>query len=123
MQKKILFNGVEIAQPIEYKPNLATTSTEDSDRDQSLVMNNTPIGTVVSYSLRWEDLTAEEVSQILSQVLNKSSFSVHYFDIISGQWKTDEFYASNFSASAFSLKEGEEGYDELSFNIVGKNAR
>lgn len=123
MQKKILFNGVEIAQPIEYKPNLATTSTEDSDRDQSLVMNNTPIGTVVSYSLKWEDLTAEEVSQILSQVLNKSSFSVHYFDIISGQWKTDEFYANNFSASAFSLKEGEEGYDELSFNIVGKNAR
>lgn len=123
MQKKIMFNGVEVVQPTEYKPNLATTSTEDSDRDQSLVMHNTPIGTVVSYSLRWEDITAEEASQILAQVLNQSSFSVHYFDIIVGSWNTAEFYASNFSASALTLEEGEERFDDLSFNIVAINPR
>lgn len=122
-QQKIKISGIEIAQPNEYKPNLATTSTSDSDRDQTLVMHNTPIGTVESYSLKWSNIKADKVAQILSLVLNKPSFEVHYFDVISGTWKKGMFYASNFSSSAVTLEEGEEWYDDLSFNIVGINPR
>lgn len=125
MQDYIMINGIRIKQPDEdgYTAELATTSTDDSDRDMSLVMHNTPIGTVVGYNLKWTDLTPDEAAQILQQVMNKSSFTVHYMDIITGQWKDGEFYASNFNAPAGSLKTGEECWDELSFNIRGIHPR
>lgn len=48
MQDCIKFNGIKIAQPDEdgYSAIFATTSTDDSDRDMTLEMHNTPIGTV-----------------------------------------------------------------------------
>lgn len=121
MQEKIKINGIEIQQPTYdgYAAVLSTTSTDDSDRDMSLDMHNTPIGTVVGYNLKWEDISAEEVAKILQQVLNKSSFTVHYFDIVTATWKDGEFYASNFNAPSRSLEEGAEKWDELSFNIIG----
>lgn len=125
MQDYLKFNGVTVKVPDEdgYSANLATTSTEDSNRDMSLVMHNTPIGTVESYSLKWSELTPSEASAILQQVLNKPSFTVHYFDILTGSWRNGEFYASNFNAPARILVDGEEYWDELSFNIIGVNPR
>ena len=125
MQDYLTFNGVVVKVPDDdgYSANLATTSTEDSNRDMSLVMHNTPIGTVESYSLKWSELTPFEASAILQQVLNKPSFTVHYFDILTGTWRDGEFYASNFNAPARILLDGEEHWDELSFNIIGVNPR
>lgn len=123
MQNKLKFNGRVVVQPDDYHPNLATTSTEDSERDMGMDMHNTPIGTVESYSLRWSWLTTKELSDILSEVLNKESFTVHYLDVITGKWEDREFYASNYSISAKSLKDGEECWEELSFNIIGKKGR
>jgi len=125
MQEYIMINGIKIKQPDEdgYVASLATTSTEDSDRDMNLTMHNTPIGTVEGYDLKWTDLSLTEAAEILQQVVNKSSFTVHYMDILTGTWKDGEFYASNFNAPAGILKNGEECWDELSFNIRGINAR
>lgn len=123
MQDKLKFNGKTVAQPDDYSPNLATTSTDDSERDMFLTMHNTPIGTVESYSLKWTWLTPKQMSEILTEVLNKKSFTAHYFDIITGKWRDGEFYASNFSAPAMSLKDGEEMWDELSFNMIGIRGR
>lgn len=125
MQNYLSFNGVVVKQPDEggYSAVLATTSTDDSDRDMSLVMHNTPIGTVEGYDLKWRWLTASEASQILRQVLNKPSFTAHYFDIITGTWRDAEFYASNYNSPAKSLIDGEEYWDELSFNIRSINPR
>lgn len=124
MQDRLTINGIDIQQPSYdgYAAVLATTSTDDSDRDMSLTMHNTPIGTVAGYNLKWENISAEEVAKILGQVLNKSSFTVHYFDITTATWKDGEFYASNFNAPSRSLEDGEEKWDELSFNIRGVNA-
>lgn len=122
MQNYITFNGVRVAQPDEengYSAVLATTSTDDSDRDMSLVMHNTPIGTVIGYDLKWTWITAAEAAEILQQVVNKSQFTMHYFDIYDAQWKDGLFYASNFNSPAFSLREGEEYWSELSFNVRG----
>ncbi len=48
MQDCIKFNGIKIAQLDEggYSAILATTLTNDSDRDMTLEMHNTTIGTV-----------------------------------------------------------------------------
>ena len=123
MQDYIMFNGVVIKQPDGdgYSANLATTSTDDSDRDMALGMHNTPIGTIAGYSLKWSYLTAAEMSQILKQVVNKGRFTAHYFDVLLGKWTDGEFYATNYNAPALCLEEGFEMWDELSFNIVGVN--
>lgn len=125
MQDYIKINGITILQPDEdgYTANLSTTSTEDSDRDMSLVMHNTPIGTVESYSLKWTDIKAADMALILSQVLNKPSFTMHYFDILTGGWRDGTFYATTFNSPCKTIEDGVEAWDELSFNAIGVNPR
>lgn len=125
MQDYIKINGITIVQPDEdgYSVNLSTTSTEDSDRDMSLVMHNTPIATVVSYSLKWTDIKATDAAQILSQIINKPSFSFHYFDILTASWRDGEFYATTFNSPCKTIEDGVEAWDELSFNVIGVNPR
>lgn len=119
MQEFLKFNGVKVKQPDKYSAVLSTTSTSDSDRDMSLVMHNTPIGTIVGYDLEWSYLTAQEAAEILSHVVNRPSFNVHYFDILSASWKDADFYASDFNSPAKILEDGEELWEALSFNIRG----
>lgn len=125
MQNYIKINGITIVQPDEdgYSVELSTTSTEDSDRDMSLVMHNTPIATVVSYSLKWTDIKATDAAQILSQIINKPSFSFHYFDILTASWRDGEFYATTFNSPCKTIEDGVEAWDELSFNVIGVNPR
>lgn len=125
LQDCLKINGIKVAQPDEdgYSAVLATTSTEDSDRDMTLEMHNTPIGTVEGYDLKWRNLSPQEAAVILQQVLNKSKFTVHYFDILTGKWRDGEFYASNFNAPCKTLEDDEECWDELSFNIRGIHPR
>lgn len=125
MQDYIKINGIMIVQPDEdgYSVELSTTSTEDSDRDMSLVMHNTPIATVVSYSLKWTDIKAADAAQILSQIINKPSFSFHYFDILTASWRDGEFYATTFNSPCKTIEDGVEAWDELSFNVIGVNPR
>ena len=125
MQDYIKINGITIVQPDEdgYSVELSTTSTEDSDRDMSLVMHNTPIATVVSYSLKWTDIKATDAAQILNQIINKPSFSFHYFDILTASWRDGEFYATTFNSPCKTIEDGVEAWDELSFNVIGVNPR
>lgn len=121
MQDVIKLNDIVIEQPNEYGISLATTSTEDSDRTQDLIMHNTPMGTICSYSLKWEYIKVSKASEILRQVINKPSFKAHYFDMYYGVWKDAYFYASNFEITPLTLEYGYEMVDEMSFNIVGIN--
>ena len=77
-QQYLLINDIKVKVLSDdgYTMQLATTHTEDSGRNQYLKATVTPIGSVASYGLKWTDLTAEEMSQILKQVLNKPQFKV-----------------------------------------------
>lgn len=110
MQDCIKINGITVVQPDDdgYSANLATTSTDDSDRDQSLVMHNTPIGTVQGYELKWSYIKARDAATILREIINRSSFTLHYFDILTASWRDGEFYASNFNAPCKTLEGGVE---------------
>lgn len=118
MQEEFKIDGITIAAPSTYKPVFATTSTDDSGRDQNLVMHNTPIGTIAGYDLTWELLTWSEISTILNAMLNKSSFSFHHKDpTIPGTWVDRTFYASNFNMAAQTLEDEEEMWEDLSINV------
>lgn len=119
MQERIKFNGIDIVQPDKdgYSAIIATTSTEDSDRDLSGKMHNTPLFSVTGYNLKWDEIAASKAAVILQQFVGKRSCKVHYFDIMTGTWKDGQFYASNFSAPSKTLKDGEECWKGLSFDI------
>nr|DAF59618.1 MAG TPA: hypothetical protein [Siphoviridae sp. ctmIh35] len=123
MQDFFRFNNIAVVQPTSYSAQLATTSTEDSDRDQMLVMHNTPIATIESYEMGWKYIGVSDASTILKQVINKSSFLLHYFDLKEGRWRDGYFYASNFNSPCLTLEDDIECWDELSFNVIGKDPR
>lgn len=120
-QEQLKFNGIVMPWPDEdgYTVDISTTSTDDSDRTQDLVMHNTPIGSVGSYGLKWSDLTKEEVASILNQVLDRPSFLAHYFDVKTAAWKDAYFYATTFHITPIDLSDKNERIEELSFNIIG----
>lgn len=113
-------DGVGIKAPTSYKPVFATTSTEDSDRTQDLIMHNTPMGTIAGYDMQWDQLTTEEAQTILKGMMNKSSFSFYHHDVLTG-WVSKDFYASNFSVQAVRLKDGQELWTGLAINIRAIN--
>lgn len=121
MADLFMIEDVEIEQPTTYGVTFSTTSTDDSDRTQDLVMHNTPIGTIGSYEMGWEYLKTSAASKILQLVLNKPQFKVHYYDLYADVWKNAYFYASNFEMTPLSLEDGYKYIDSLSFNIVGVN--
>ena len=104
--QQFTIDGTVIKAPDSYKPVFATTSTEDSDRTQDLIMHNTPMGTIAGYDMTWSHLSSAEISNILTLMMNKSKFSFHHRDprVASG-WSTADFYASNFSMQAQRLGE------------------
>lgn len=111
-------DGVQIATPTQYKPIFATTSTDDSDRTQDLVMHNTPIGTVAGYDLVWKSLRNNEISTILNGMMDKSKFSFHHKSPLSPNgWMDADFYATNFNMGAQRLQDGEELWTDLSISV------
>ncbi len=121
MDRPFEFNGIAVKTPDTFKPNFATTSTEDSDRTQDLVMHNTPMGTISSYSFEWRYIEPEEASKIINQIMNKNQYSLRYLSPNSGAWETDVFYTSNYNLGTLRTANGHFVWESLSFNAVGIN--
>ena len=119
MGDKFSIDGVEIKSPEVYKPVFSTTSTEDSDRTQDLIMHNTPMGTIAGYDMTWKQLTSQEIATILNAMMNKPSFSFHHRDPRDESgWADADFYASNFNMGAQRLGERTgELWSDLSINV------
>ena len=106
MPETFKIDGTTIKSPDVYKPVFATTSTEDSDRTQDLIMHNTPMGTIAGYDMTWNNLSSQEISTILMSMMNKSKFSFRHRDPRNASgWSTADFYASNFNMQAQRLGE------------------
>lgn len=118
MQEYFKVDGVTIPAPNTYKPVFATTSTDDSDRDQSLTMHNTPMGTIAGYDMEWGSLTWNEIATVLNSMLNKAQFSFHHADpTIPNRWVDRDFYASNYNMASQTLEDGIEKWEGLSINV------
>lgn len=118
MSRPFKFNDIPVKTPDAFKPNFATTSTEDSDRTQDLVMHNTPMGTISSYSLEWKYIEIEEAALILNQIINKSQYSLRYINPLTASWTTGMFYTSNYTLGTFGKTNGHNTWESLSFNAV-----
>lgn len=111
-------DGVAIAAPSGYKPVFSTTSTKSSKRDQNLKMHNSPMGTIGGYDLTWDEMTWDEIAEILNNMMDKSEFIFHHKDpTIPGKWVDKSFYASNFNMEAQTLEDSGEKWTNLTINI------
>lgn len=118
MERPFQFNGVPVKTPDTFQPNFATTSTDDSDRTQDLVMHNTPIGTISSYSFEWKDIDPQETALILSQVMNRSEYTLRYLNPLTAKWGTGSFYTANYTLGTLKQVNGKDAWESLSFNAV-----
>lgn len=112
------FNGIPVKTPTSFKPSLATTSTDDSDRTQDLVMHNTPMGTIESYSFEWKNISPADAAVIVHQIKNRGEYTLRYLSASAGQWRTNRFYTSNYSFGTLKIVNGIEVWESLSFNAV-----
>lgn len=118
MSRPFEFNGISAKTPDTFKPNFATTSTEDSDRTQDLVMHNTPMGTISSYSFEWRYIEPEEAALILSQIMNRSEYSLRYLNPLTARWEVGMFYTANYTFGTLKQVNGRDTWESLSFNAV-----
>lgn len=122
-QNHLRFGTYEAPDPDEdgYQLEFATTSTESSGRTQRGNMINAPMFTVEAYNLKWTDLSAVIVKNILAQIMGKSSFNFYHYNVYKAQWEWGEFYVSNISSPFYRLNENKEKVNELSFQVTGIN--
>lgn len=120
--RKFLVDGEPIKTPTVYKPVFATTSSEDTERTQDMILHNTVLGTVEGYDMTWNCLNSEDVAVILNSMMNKASFSFyHRCPLDVSGWRVGEFYAANYSLGAQRLQEDQELWSDLTINVRSIN--
>lgn len=102
-----------------YQIQFATTSTSTSGRTMRGNMNNVVLFTVESYTLKWTNIKASDVSKILKEVMNKSGFNFYHYNLYKNRWETGVFYVANITSPVISLKSGEEKVKQLQFQVTG----
>lgn len=122
-QQHLKFGAYQAPDPDEdgYQVQFAVTSTSDSGRTMRGNMKNVPLFTVEAYNLKWTNLSAIVVSQILAQIIGKSEFDFYHYNVYKAQWETGKFYVANIDSPVYRLTEGEEKVDELSFQVTNIN--
>lgn len=123
MEKPFEFNGIKVKTPNTFKPQLATTSTEDSDRVQKkLTMHNTPIGTIESYSFEWKNIEPKEAAKIVKQIKDQAKYRLRYLSASTGEWEVNEFYTTNYDFGTLKMANGKFVWESLSFNSISITA-
>lgn len=112
-------DDIKILTPYTFTPSAATTSTDDSDRTQDLVMHNSPMGTIESYNIGFEYIPVKEAAAIYQRIKNRSQYKLRYMNVGTGEWATGEFYTSNYSFGSLTVSNGEFVWASMSFNAVG----
>ena len=118
MDKPFEFNGIPVKTPNTFSPNMYTTSTDDSNRTQDLVMHNTPMGTIESYSIEWKNIEPEEAAKIIGQIKNRSEYSLRHLNFETGRWEVRQFYTTTYSGGTLKKVNGKDAWESLSFNAI-----
>lgn len=121
MEKPFKIDDVAIITPDSFKPSAATTSTEDSDRTQDLVMHNTPMGTIESYNVEYKEISTKEAAVIYNKIKNRRQYKLRYMSVSTGEWQTGYFYTSNYTFGTLAKINGKDAWESFSFNAVAVN--
>lgn len=120
MQNYIRLGEYTPPTPTELTASFATTSTQDSGRVMRGTMRNSPMFTVEAFTVKWERLTAADMSAILQKVIGKSSFMLYYFSPYYNSWQYKPFFVANVNnVEITSIRENNVKFNGLSFQMTG----
>lgn len=113
-------NGATVKCPSKYQYDLQDVSASDAGRTEAVTMDKKRIGQCVKIELSWSYLTTAEASVIL-RAFNPEYINVRYIDLLSGTYRTSEFYVGDRSAPMYNSELGL--WENLSFNIIERTGR
>lgn len=117
-QEYYKMNGKKIVQPDSGLGfNWETAYTEDSGRSQNGTATVKPLFTVEQYEYHVSNPTFEQVAQILQIIALGKKFTFHYLSPYTGKWQDGTFYVGQGGISIGSIKQNEERYSDLAFNL------
>ena len=122
-QKHLKFDGYEAPDVDEdgYQVDEAVTSESNRSRTMKGYMKGGVLFTVDAYNLKWSNIPAKDVAEIKKRILGKREFQFYHFNAYTAQWEEAPFMANNVSGSFYSLIDGKEMADKLSFQVTGIN--
>lgn len=113
-------NGATIKCPSKYQYELQDVSASDAGRTEAVTMDKKRIGQCVKVELSWAYLTTAEASAIL-RAFNPEYITVRYLDLLSGAYRTSEFYVGDRTAPMYNAEMGL--WENVSFNIIERTGR
>ena len=115
-------DGVALPNPSVYDTTYADLDSSNSYTSETGILNRDMIrGNHRTIAVEWTKLNLSELQTILRSVSDdstlKASFTLVYFDLFSGTFKSGQFYASDRGAKTKRIKTTTDGLFSLSFNF------
>lgn len=120
MQNHIMIGTYQVPDPDEdgYQPSLVTTKSPNSSTTMRGVTKNVVLYIKEKYFLKWTDIKASVLYEILKQISGKQSFDFFYYSPYKGTWQTAKFCVTgDISYPTIRLNDGEETINSLSFEV------
>lgn len=108
-------DGVTVPCPSSYKYDLQDISDSDAGRTEDTNMDKKRLGQCVKIELTWKYVDTATASEIL-QAFNPEYIDVNYLDLLSGNYRTSEFYVGDRSAPMYNATLGL--WESVAFNII-----
>lgn len=122
MADRIMMNGILIKQPLSgLGYSFEKRYSNDSTYTQSGNKYTTTVGVYEKFQYTAADLTEEEISAILHQIIDGEVFILHYRSPYYGEWRDGNFQVDSASAVVGNWIEDKEVYESLSFTMTGVN--
>lgn len=113
-------DGRAIPSPSTFVYYIWDISSEDAGRTEDTTMQKNRIGQTVKIDLAWQNLSSEQMSEIL-RAFNPEYIFVEYFDLMENAYVTKEFTVGNRTAPLYSSYL--ERWEKLSFSITERTAK
>lgn len=113
-------DGVAVKCPSVYQYDLQDVSASDAGRTEDVTMHKKRVGQVVKLELSWNYVTTAEGSAIL-QAFNPEYISIRYLDLMTGGYRTSEFYVGDRTAPMYNADRGL--WTNITFNCIERSKR
>lgn len=108
-------NGNACPVPSAFSYTLSDISESDAGRTEDLIMHKKRAGQAYQIALQWDAPDFATATQIL-QLFQDEYFTVLFYDIFTGTWRTDTFYAGDRKATMYSCVLGR--WESVSLDII-----
>lgn len=108
-------NNMPIPSPTEFKVGIMDISEAERNAQGDMLIDR--IATKRKLELKWDYLSAQEMSRLL-QLVNSVYFFVKYPDPMTGRLETKHFYCGDRNIGMYKYEKGQAFWSDASFNFI-----